>query len=102
MHWPCGRSRGRAPAPPRQAAELARRLSALDILLLAIQNQAHALVILDRPDEAEALITEAVGYFARSNNVLRQAECLEIMGMLNGLRSEYRNTAVRCFELARM
>ena len=85
----------------RQAAELARRLSAPDILLLAIQNQAHALVILGRPDEAEALITEAVGYFTHSNNVLRQAECLEIMGMLNGLRPEYRNTAVRCFELAR-
>jgi tetratricopeptide (TPR) repeat protein len=85
----------------RQATELARRLSAPDILLLAVQNQAHALVILGQPDEAEALITEAVSYFAHSNNVLRQAECLEILGMLNGLRPEYRNTAVRCFELAR-
>lgn len=85
----------------RQAAELGRRLSALDVVIMAVQNQAHALVKLGRTDEAEMLVGEALGHFASTHNVLRQAECLEIMGILNALRPEHRETAVRCFELAR-
>jgi tetratricopeptide (TPR) repeat protein len=84
----------------RQAAELARKLSALDVLVVAVQNQAHSLVLLGRPDEAELLVGEALGHFASTHNVLRQAECLEIMGTLNALRPEFRDTAVRCYELA--
>jgi tetratricopeptide (TPR) repeat protein len=85
----------------RQAAELARRLDAIDVLVLAAQNQAHALATLGDTDEAEALIGEVFGHFAATRNVLRQAECLEIIGRLHELRPEYRDTATRCFELAR-
>ena len=84
-----------------QAAEIARRIGALDMLLLAEENHAHALVKLGRPDEAEAHIIEALGYFGGTRNDLRRAECLEIMGMVNALRPEGRSEAVRCFELAR-
>src|SRR5919204_6798693 len=45
-----------------QAAALARRLSAFDILMLAVQNQAHALIELGRISEAEALLGEALGH----------------------------------------
>ncbi|MEJ7811207.1 MAG: hypothetical protein WKG32_12410 [Gemmatimonadaceae bacterium] len=85
----------------RQAAALAQKLDALDILLLAVQNMAHALALLGRHNEAEGHIGEALGHFAATKNVLRQAECLEIMGTLNQLHPQDRGVAVRCFELAR-
>ena len=85
----------------REAAERGRRLGALDVLIMAVQNQAHALAHLGLADEAELLVGEALGHFASTRNVLRQAECLEIMGVLNTFTPEQRETAVRCFALAR-
>jgi tetratricopeptide (TPR) repeat protein len=85
----------------QEAAALSRRLGAFDVLTLAVQNQAYALVALGRPDEAEAPLGEVLGHFTVTANVLRQAECLEVMGSLYALRSEYADTAVRCYDLAR-
>lgn len=84
----------------QRAAALARRLSAFDVLTVALHNQAHALVALGRPDEAEAPLGEILGHFTVTSNVLRQAECLEVMGELYALRPGYEDTAARCFELA--
>lgn len=84
----------------KRAEDVARAIDALDILVLAIQNKAHALVDLGRLDEAEALLGEALGHFTATRNELRQAECLEIMGQLNTFRVEQRETAIRCYERA--
>jgi tetratricopeptide (TPR) repeat protein len=83
-----------------RAAALARRLSAFDVLTVAVQNQARALVALGRADEAEAPLGEVLGHFTATCNVLRQAECLEVLGELYTLRPHYGDTAERCFELA--
>jgi len=83
-----------------RAAALARRLSAFDVLTIAVQNQAKALVALGRADEAEAPLGEVLGHFAATSNVLRQAECLEVLGELYALRPHHDDTAARCFELA--
>jgi len=84
----------------KRAAALARRLGAFDILTVAVQNQAQALVTLGHADEAEAPLGEVLGHFTATCNVLRQAECLEVMGELYALRPRYDDTAARCFELA--
>jgi tetratricopeptide (TPR) repeat protein len=83
-----------------RAAVVARRLSAFDVLTVAVQNQAQALVALGRADEAEAPLGEVLGHFAATRNALRQAECLEVMGNLYAARPGYGETAVRCLELA--
>lgn len=80
---------------------LTRRLNALDILLTAVQNQAAAFVAMGNLDSAESLLTEALGHFTSARNRIRQAECLEIMGQMNELRADDRNTARRCYERAR-
>jgi tetratricopeptide (TPR) repeat protein len=84
-----------------RAAVLARVLGAYDVLTLAAQNQAHALVALGRAEEAEAPLGEVLGHFTATCNVLRQAECLEVMGLIYCLRPEQSDTAERCFDLAR-
>lgn len=83
-----------------RAAALSRRLSAFDVLTLAVQNQAHALVALGRGDEAEAPLGEVLGHYTATCNMLRQAECLEVMGSVYALRPEHGDTAARCFDLA--
>jgi tetratricopeptide (TPR) repeat protein len=83
-----------------RAATLSRRLSAFDILTLAVQNQAHALVALGRGEEAEAPLGEVLGHYTATCNMLRQAECLEVMGSLYALRPGHEETAIRCFDLA--
>ena len=83
-----------------RAAAVSRRLSAFDVLTVAVQNQAQALVALGRADEAEAPLGEVLGHFTATANMLRQAECLEVMGELYALRAGYDDTAARCFDLA--
>jgi tetratricopeptide (TPR) repeat protein len=80
---------------------LARHLNSLDVLLTAVQNQASALVVLGRLDAAEALLTEALGHFTSAHNLMRQAECLEIMGTISERRPDL-ETAERCYRRARM
>jgi len=84
-----------------EAISLARRLNQLDVLLTAVQNQAAALVASGDHDSVEALLTEALGHFTSARNLLRQAECLEIMGQMSEARSGDRDAARRCFERAR-
>jgi tetratricopeptide (TPR) repeat protein len=84
-----------------RAAALARRLDAFDVLTVAVQNQAHALVSLGRGDEAEAPLGEVLGHYTATCNMLRQAECLEVMGSVYALRPDHDDTAARCFDLAR-
>lgn len=83
-----------------RAAVVARRLSAFDVLTIAVQNQAQALVALGRAEEAEAPLGEVLGHFTATANVLRQAECLEVMGELYAIRPDNEDTAARCFDLA--
>ncbi len=82
-----------------RAEGVARQVDALDVLVLAVQNQAHALVALGELDAAEVLLGEALGHFSATHNELRQAECLEIMGHLHELKTN-RETALRCYERA--
>ena len=83
-----------------RAAALARRLGAFDVLTVAVQNQAQALVALGRADEAEAPLGEVLGHFTATCNALRQAECLGVMGDLYAIRPGHQETAARCYELA--
>ncbi|HEX7020786.1 MAG TPA: hypothetical protein VF159_12280 [Gemmatimonadaceae bacterium] len=84
-----------------EAADLCRRINALDVLLVAVQNQASALVALGQLDEAEARLTEALGHFTSARNPIRQAECLEIMGEMAARRAGDVETAMRCYGRAR-
>jgi tetratricopeptide (TPR) repeat protein len=83
-----------------EAVALARALNALDVLLTIIQNQSAALMVIGRLDAAEALLTEALGHFTSAHNVVRQAECLEIMGTISERRPDF-ETAERCYLRAR-
>jgi tetratricopeptide (TPR) repeat protein len=83
-----------------EAIALSRQLDALDVLLTAIQNQAAALMVINRLDAAEALLTEALGHFTSAHNLMRQAECLEIMGTISERRADL-ETAERCYRRAR-
>jgi len=83
----------------QEAIAIARRLNALDVLLTSVENQAAALVTLGNLDSAESLLTEALGHFTSARNILRQAECLEIMGQMSELRPD-RETAIRCYTRA--
>jgi tetratricopeptide (TPR) repeat protein len=85
----------------QQAIALARRLNQLDVLLTAVQNQAAAFVARGDNESAEALLTEALGHFTSARNLIRQAECLEIMGQMSEARSADPETARRCYERAR-
>lgn len=83
-----------------EAIALARRVNALDLLLTGVQNQAAAYAATGRHELAEALLTEALGHFTSAGNLVRQAECLEIMGDLSARRLEDAETAIRCFTRA--
>jgi tetratricopeptide (TPR) repeat protein len=82
------------------AAEAARQLGAYEVLTVAMQNQAYALVALGRPNEAEAPLGEVLGHYSATDNVVRQAECLEVMGLLYLQKPDQRDMAERCFDLA--
>ena len=85
----------------QEAISLARRLNQLDVLLTAVQNQAAAFAARGEHDAAEALLTEALGHFTSARNLIRQAECLEIMGQMSEARAADPDTARRCYERAR-
>ena len=93
-------SADRALAFAHEATELGRRIDAIDVVVLAVENQAHALMLLGRYDEAEMALGESLGHFAVTGNALRQAECLEIMGALHESRNENREYALRCYRRA--
>jgi tetratricopeptide (TPR) repeat protein len=84
----------------RESATICRRLNALNVLLTAVQNQARALVELGSFDEAEGLLTEALGHFTSARNVVEQAACLESLGDLSAVRRGDVQTAERCYERA--
>jgi tetratricopeptide (TPR) repeat protein len=84
----------------RESAAICRRLNALNVLLTAVQNQARALVELGSFDEAEGLLTEALGHFTSARNVVEQAACLESLGDLSAVRRGDVQTAQRCYERA--
>jgi tetratricopeptide (TPR) repeat protein len=84
----------------KEAIALARRLSVLDVLLTTVQNQAAAYVAVGNLESAEGLLTEALGHFTSAGNLVRQAECLEIMGDISERRPDHM-TAARCYARAR-
>jgi tetratricopeptide (TPR) repeat protein len=81
----------------REANRLARRLGALDQVVLAVENEADALVSLGRLDEAEALASEALGHFRSIGDAYREVECLEIMGRVFGAQPGSGEQARHCF-----
>ena len=85
----------------QEAIALTRRLNALDVLLAAVQNQAAAFAAIGELESAEVLLTEALGHFTSARNVVRQAECLEIMGQMSEARDDAGETARRCYARAR-
>lgn len=84
----------------KEAIALARRLGVLDVLLTTVQNQAAAYVAVGNLESAEGLLTEALGHFTSAGNLIRQAECLEIMGEISERRPDH-DTAARCYRRAR-
>jgi tetratricopeptide (TPR) repeat protein len=82
------------------AADVSGRIDALDVLMLALQNQAHALLELGSISSAETLLGQALGHYAATRNVLRHAECLEIMGRIEEWKPGYLDAAIRCYQLA--
>ena len=83
-----------------EAAEVAMRIQAFDYVVLALQNKGEALVGLGRLEEAESMLGRTLGHFASSGDVLRQAECLEILGGLHARRDGGQATAIRCLARA--
>ena len=86
----------------REAAQLARDLLELDLLLLTVRNKAEALLKLGRLDSAERFIGEALGHFATAGSESRRAECLVILGdVLRAHRTAAQDVAAsRCYERA--
>jgi tetratricopeptide (TPR) repeat protein len=82
------------------ATEVTDRIDALDIHMLALQNQAHALLELGSVQRAEEVLGEALGHYAATHNVLRHAECLEVMGRIHEWKAGYLDAALRCYRLA--
>jgi tetratricopeptide (TPR) repeat protein len=82
------------------AAEVASRIDALDTAMLALQNQAHALLELGSVARAESILNEPLGHYAATKNALRYAECLEIMGRIHEWTPGYVDSAGRCYRLA--
>jgi tetratricopeptide (TPR) repeat protein len=83
-----------------EAADVAMKIQAFDYVVLALQNKGEALVGLDRLEEAESMLGRTLGHFASSGDVLRQAECLEILGGLHERRDGGEATAIRCLARA--
>lgn len=83
-----------------EGADVAMRIQAFDYVVLALQNKGEALAGLGRLDEAESMLGRTLGHFASSGDVLRQAECLEILGGLHARRDGGHATAVRCLSRA--
>lgn len=86
----------------REAAQLARELMELDLLLLTVRNDAEACLQLGRLDDAEQRIGEALGHFAHVGSEARRAECLVILGDVLRARGtpEQEVAAARCYERA--
>src|SRR6185503_7808385 len=82
------------------AGDVATKIDALDILMLAAQNKAYALMELGKHDRAETVLGEAIGHYAATRNLLRHAECLEVMGRINEVKPDNADVARRCYELA--
>jgi tetratricopeptide (TPR) repeat protein len=82
------------------AAEVTDRIDVLDVHMLARQNQAHALLELGSIDKAEGYVGEALGHYSATRNLLRHAECLEIVGRIDERRAGYPDAAARCYRLA--
>jgi tetratricopeptide (TPR) repeat protein len=61
----------------------------------------NAFAAIGELDSAESLLTEALGHFTSARNVVRQAECLEIMGQMSEARGDAGETARRCYARAR-
>jgi len=82
------------------ATNVADRIDALDTTMLALQNQAHALLELGHVAKAESILSQTLGHYAATHNALRYAECLEIMGRIHEWTPGYIDSAVQCYQLA--
>lgn len=84
----------------REAADEAQRIDALETKMIAIENQAHALALLGHTDDARALLSEALGHFSAGGNLLRYAECLEVLGQAYEKEAGGTESAIRSYRLA--
>lgn len=79
-----------------QSLALARAVQDADLIALATLNLAEALAAGGDGEQAEELLSGALGYFATSGNEWRRVECLRLLGDLLRRRGE-EETAQRCW-----
>jgi tetratricopeptide (TPR) repeat protein len=80
------------------AAVAGRAAKAEDVVMVARENAAQALLMLGRGQEAERDLVTALGHF--HENPVRQAEVLEILGQVYAAQPDHRDTARKCLERA--
>lgn len=83
----------------RQAAAAARDVADRDLVALVQMNQAEALLGLGRPSDAQPLVEEALEQFMAAGHVLRQIECLRVIGDIMRAQGD-EASAVACYEHA--
>lgn len=72
------------------AEELALQLNDLDLAHMCKLNRAEAMLVRGCLDDAEMLVSQAVGHFGMSGNQWRRLECLRLLGDIGRLRQNDR------------
>lgn len=72
----------------KQAVLVAREVDDLNLIAIATKNQAEALAGQKKFEQAESKTSEALGYFALTENIPRRVECLRFLGDLHVERRE--------------
>jgi tetratricopeptide (TPR) repeat protein len=72
-----------------QAMRAAKKVGDLELVGIAALNIAEALAPRGGLEKAEALISEALGYFVLEENELRRAQCLRVLGDVKLLRGDH-------------
>ncbi len=86
-----------------EVIRLASRLGDLELRLGAACNRAEVLSHLGRLEDAQASLSEAMGFFHSSGNRLQRAQCLRVLGDVYAAydTADQDDSARRCYALAR-
>ena len=79
-----------------QAVEIARSVEDVDLVALASLNHAEALAALGDMEQAEELISSALGFFSSTGNTWRRIECFRLLGDVRRRRGDA-STAAACW-----
>lgn len=90
---------GRASRLAGRAADAARRVGDLDLVAVATLSRAEAHGGLGEYEKAEELASEALGYFATTENQWRRVYCMRVLGDLSR-RRDADDTALRFYRAA--